>query len=179
METAIRTKWAIDAAHSEVQFKVKHLVISTVTGNVRNFTGSLESGENFSDSKVVFEADINSIDTGNGDRDGHLKSDDFFAADKFPKIHFESSSFSKVSGDEFILKGNVTIKGVTKPVELKVEFGGTATDPYGQVKSGFEVNGIINRKEFGLSWGALTEAGGAVVGEEVKIHANVQFIKQA
>lgn len=180
METSTQNKttWAIDAAHSEIQFKVKHLVISSVTGSFTNFSGTVEAGENFSDSKIIFEADINSISTNNADRDKHLKSDDFFAVDKFPKLHFESTSFIKGSGDEFILKGNLTMKGVTKVVELKVEHGGVGTDPYSQVKAGFEINGVINRKDFGLTWGALTEAGGAVVSDEVKIHANIELLKK-
>ena len=132
----------------------------------------------FSDAKISFEADVDSINTNNEQRDGHLKSDDFFAAEKFPKLSFVSSSFVK-KGDDYVLTGDLTLHGTTKAIELDVEFGGTMTDPYGQVKSGFEINGKINRKDFGLTWGAVTEAGGVVVSDEVKLHLNVQMIKQA
>jgi polyisoprenoid-binding protein YceI len=172
--------WILDPTHSEVQFKVKHLVISTVTGSFKNFsaTASDTSGE-FQDSKVQFEADVNSIETGVEQRDGHLKSDDFFNAEQFPKIRFESSSMVKTAPGEYNLNGNLTIRDITKPITLKVEFGGIMTDFYGNTKAGFEVTGKVNRKEFGLKWDAVTEAGGIVVGDDVKIVANVQFAKEA
>jgi polyisoprenoid-binding protein YceI len=171
-------KWKIDIAHSEVHFKVKHLVISTVTGSFNEFSGEIESEkDDFSDAKASFVAQINSIDTNNAQRDGHLKSDDFFAADKFPTLNFNSTSFEK-KGSDYVLKGDLTIKGTTKNVELNVEFGGIAKDPYGQIKAGFEITGKINRKDFGLTWSALTEAGGLVVGDEVKLVLSVQFVKQ-
>jgi polyisoprenoid-binding protein YceI len=170
--------YKIDAAHSEITFKVKHLMITTVTGHFTKFDATLEAErEDFTDAKVNFEADVDSITTNNEQRDSHLKSEDFFAAEKFPKLTFTSTAFEKDGGD-YILKGNLTLRGVTKPVELAVEYGGTATDPWGQVKAGFEANGKINRKDFGLSWGAVTEAGGVVVSDEVKLSLNVQFIKQ-
>lgn len=172
--------YKIDAAHSEITFKVKHLMITNVTGSFTKFDATLESeAADFSDAKITFEADTNSITTNNEQRDGHLKSDDFFAADKFPKLSFVSKSFTHTKGTEFILTGDLTIRDQTKPVELAVEYAGTVTDPYGQVKSGFEINGKINRKDFGLTWGAVTEAGGVVVSDEVKLHLNVQMIKQA
>ena len=172
--------YKIDAAHSEITFKVKHLMITNVTGSFTKFDATLESeAADFSDAKITFEADTNSITTNNEQRDGHLKSDDFFAADKFPKLSFVSKSFTHTKGTDFVLTGDLTIRDQTKPVELTVEYGGTATDPYGQVKSGFEINGKINRKDFGLTWGAVTEAGGVVVSDEVKLHLNVQMIKQA
>lgn len=174
------TKWAIDPAHSEVQFKVKHLVISTVTGTFNKFDGSIESeSDDFSDAKINFVLDVNSINTNQEQRDGHLKSDDFFSAEKHPQIVFNSTSFKKTSGNEYKLVGNLTIKETTKPIELTAEFGGSATDFYGNVKAGFEVTGKVNRKEFGLSWDGITEAGAIVVGEEVKLIFNVQFAKQA
>ncbi|MDB5211372.1 MAG: hypothetical protein JWQ30_2199 [Sediminibacterium sp.] len=172
--------YKIDAAHSEITFKVKHLMITNVTGSFTKFDATMESeAADFSDAKISFEADVSSISTNNEQRDGHLKSDDFFAAEKFPKLSFTSKSFTKKSGDEYTLTGDLTIRDHTKTVELNVEHGGTATDPYGQVKSGFEINGKINRKDFGLTWGAVTEAGGVVVSDEVKLHLNVQMIKQA
>ncbi len=172
--------YKIDAAHSEITFKVKHLMITNVTGSFTQFDATLESNvADFSDAKISFEADVNSVSTNNEQRDGHLKSEDFFAAEKFPKLSFVSTGFTHTGGTEFLLKGNLTIRDITKPVELAVEYGGTATDPYGQVKSGFEIGGKINRKEFGLTWGAVTEAGGVVVSDEVKLHLSVQMIKQA
>jgi polyisoprenoid-binding protein YceI len=171
-------KWIVDTTHSEVQFKVKHLVISTVTGTFNKFYAELEAEkDDFTDAKIAFSADIDSIDTNNAQRDAHLKSDDFFNAEKFPQMTFKSSSLEKSNG-KYALKGDLTIRDITKPVELEVEFGGVATDPYGQIKAGFEAVGKINRKEFGLMWSAITEAGGVVVSDEVKILLNVQFIKQ-
>jgi polyisoprenoid-binding protein YceI len=174
------SKWAIDPSHSEISFKVKHLVVTTLTGKFETFEGGLETAnEDFSDANISFTADVASINTGNADRDGHLKSDDFFNAEAFPKVTFTSTSFTKTGDDEYKLAGNITLRDVTKPIELTVEYGGTATDPWGNVKAGFEINGKIKRKEFGLKWDALTEAGGAVVSDEVKLHLNVQLVKQA
>lgn len=172
-------KWAIDTMHSEVQFKVKHLVISTVTGSFNKFTAELEADkEDFTDAKVSFTAEVDSIDTNNEQRDGHLKSDDFFGAANHPQLTFVSTGFAQKSGSDYVLKGNLTIKGTTNPVELAVDFGGVAKDPYGQTKVGFEATGKINRKDFGLTWSAVTEAGGVVVSDEVKLILNIQFIKQ-
>lgn len=172
--------YKIDAAHSEITFKVKHLMITNVTGNFNKFDATLESSAaDFSDAKISFEADIDSISTNNEQRDAHLKSDDFFAAASFPKLSFTSTSFEKLNDSNYLLKGNLTIRGNSKPVELAVEYGGTVTDPYGQVKAGFEIGGKISRKEFGLTWSATTEAGGVVVSDEVKLHLGVQMIKQA
>jgi polyisoprenoid-binding protein YceI len=174
------SKWAIDPSHSEISFKVKHLVVTTLTGKFDTFEGALETAnDDFSDANINFSADIASINTGNADRDGHLKSDDFFNAEAFPKLTFASTSFTKVGADEYKLAGNITLRDVTKPIELTVEYGGTATDPWGNVKAGFEINGKIKRKEFGLKWDAFTEAGGAVVSDEIKLHLNVQLVKQA
>ncbi|WP_291722443.1 YceI family protein [Bernardetia sp.] len=172
------TIWNIDPMHSEIQFKVKHLVISTVTGSFGEFSGKLEATkEDLTDAKITFEATIDSISTGNEQRDGHLKSDDFFGAEQHPKLTFESTSFEKKSDDEYTLKGNLTIKGTTKPVSLEVEYGGTATDAYGNTKAGFELKGKINRKDFGLTWNGVTEAGGVVVSDEVRLLMNVQLAK--
>ncbi len=174
----MKTKWTIDAVHSSVQFKIKHLVISTVTGSFGKFSAEAEAdGEQFENAKVTFSADANSITTGAEQRDGHLKSADFFDTANHPTIDFISSSFTKLSEDKFKLVGNLTMHGATKQVELDVEFGGIAKDSYGNIKAGFEVSGKISRKEFGLSWGAVTETGGVLLGDEVKIVANVQFAK--
>lgn len=172
--------YKIDAAHSEISFKVKHLMITNVTGNFTQFDATMESeAADFSDAKISFEADVNSISTNNEQRDGHLKSDDFFSAEKFPKLSFVSKSLSKKTAEDYVLTGDLTIRDITKTVELAVEFGGTMTDPYGQVKSGFEINGKISRSEFGLTWSAVTEAGGVMVSDDVKLHLSVQMIKQA
>ena len=172
--------YKIDGMHSEITFKVKHLMITNVTGSFKKFDATMEaSAEDFSDAKISFEAAVNSISTDNADRDNHLKGDDFFAADKFPVLSFTSTSLTHKSGSDYILKGDLTIKGVTKPVELAVEFGGTMTDFYGQFKAGFEITGIIKRSEFGLTWSAVTEAGGVVVSDEIKLNMAVQMVKQA
>lgn len=168
------SKWVLDPTHSELAFKVKHMMISTVTGYFEQFEGELETDEeNFNNASVEISVDVASISTNNADRDGHLKSDDFFNAEAFPKMTFKSKSF-----DSTTLTGDLTIRDVTKEVALDVEYNGTAVDPYGQTKSGFEVTGEINRKEFNLSWSAVTEAGSIVVSDKVKIVGAVQFVKQ-
>jgi polyisoprenoid-binding protein YceI len=178
MATAVetRTKWAIDTTHSEVQFKVKHLVISNVTGSFKKFGGEVFSeDETFNGADVNFTIDTNSIDTNQAERDGHLKSEDFFAAERFPSITF--NGVLEKAEDDYKLVGELSIRGTVKPVTLDVEFGGIVKDPWGNIKAGFEVNGKINRKDFGLVWNALTEAGGMVVGEEVKLHFNIELAK--
>lgn len=178
--TAVKTVWGIDPTHSEVQFKVKHLVISTVTGQFGQFSANLESNdENFDGAKATFEAQIDSISTNNVDRDGHLKSPDFFDAANFPTLKFESTSFKKISGNDYEITGNITLKGISKEIKLKAEYGGLMTDFYGNIKVGFEIEGKINRQDFGLTWSAVTEAGGIVVSDEVKLILNLQFAKQA
>ncbi len=172
------TTWIIDPTHSEIQFKVKHLVISTVTGSFKNFEGQLSTeNEDFDNAAVSFNADVNSIDTNQAQRDEHLKSADFFESDKYPKITF-NGTLHKKGGDDYTLKGDLTVKDVTKPFEFKVEYGGNMTDFYGNNKSGFEISGKLNRKEYGLTWGAVTETGGVVVGDDIKLIANIQVVKQ-
>jgi polyisoprenoid-binding protein YceI len=169
--------WNIDPTHSEVQFKVKHLVISTVTGSFDTFSATLEaSADDFSDAKVTFSADVDSINTRNAQRDGHLKSGDFFDAAQYPKLSFESTKIEK-AGSNYNLSGNLTIRNTTLPVVLDVEYGGTTVDPYGQTKAGFEISGKVNRKDFGLTWSALTEAGGLVVGDDIRLQLSVQMVK--
>ncbi len=171
------TKWIIDPTHSEVSFKVKHLVISTVTGYFRKFEGSAESAsEDFDGATVKFSADIDSIDTNQSDRDNHLKSGDFFDAANHPKLTFEGKISKK--GEDYKLLGDLTMRETTKKVELDVDLGGIAGDPYGQTKAGFEIQGKVNRKEFGLSWSAVTEAGSVVVSDQVKLILSVQLVKQ-
>jgi polyisoprenoid-binding protein YceI len=172
--------YKIDPMHSEITFKVKHLMITNVTGSFQQFDATLEANEaDFSDAVITFEAAVDSISTNNEQRDTHLKSDDFFAAATHPKLSFVSTSFTHKSGSEYVLKGDLTIKGNTNPVELAVDFGGRMTDFYGQDKAGFEITGKINRSEFGLTWSAVTEAGGVVVSDEIKLNLAVQMVKQA
>ncbi|HVX27269.1 MAG TPA: YceI family protein [Parafilimonas sp.] len=172
--------YKIDPSHSEIVFKVRHLVISTVSGHFSKFDATMTSSkEDFTDAQVSFEADVDSVSTKSEQRDAHLKSDDFFNAEKFPKITFKSTSIEKKSDDEYTLHGDITIRDVTKPITLKVEHGGSVIDPWGQSKEGFEITGKISRKEFGLKWNALTEAGGAVAGDEVRLQLSVQMVKQA
>lgn len=172
--------YKIDVDHSDIMFKVKHLMISTVTGIFKKFDATLEiNEENFSQAKVTFEADVDSVDTKNEQRDTHLKSDDFFNADQFPKMTFKSTEIEKTGDDEYKVVGDLTIRDITKPVELKVEYTGSTKDPWGQQRMGFEVSGKINRKEYGLKWSAVTEAGGLVVADDVKLAMNVEMVKQA
>jgi polyisoprenoid-binding protein YceI len=174
-----KTKWLVDPAHSEVQFKAKHLMITTVTGYFKNFTLEVETedGDFRKASKILFTADIDSIDTNNPQRDAHLKSADFFSADRFGKIKFVGKRLRKYDAD-FMLDGELTIRDVTKPIEVKVTYSGIVVDPFGQTKAGFTVDGAIKRKDFNLTWDAVTEAGQVVVSNEIKIHCEIQLIKQ-
>ncbi|MGM0545388.1 MAG: YceI family protein [Bacteroidota bacterium] len=178
MTTTTKTLWQIDPTHSEIQFKVKHLVISTVTGSFKSFEGKIEAnGDSFENAEAYFSADINSISTNNDDRDQHLKSDDFFNAEEYPELTFESKAFEKIGDDEYKVTGDMTIRDLTKEIDLDVTHGGTVGDPYGNTKAGFEITGTINRKEFGLTWDAVTEAGNVVVGDKIKLQLNVQLVK--
>jgi len=171
------TKWIIDPTHSEVAFKVKHLVISTVTGYFRKFEGAAESAsEDFNGASVTFSLDVNSIDTNQSDRDQHLKSADFFDTASFPSIAFAGKLVNQEG--EYQLKGDLTLKGITQQVTLDVTYGGTVADPYGQTKAGFEIEGKLNRKDFGLTWSAITEAGSVVVSDQVRLQLSVQLVKQ-
>lgn len=172
------TKWVIDPTHSEITFKVKHLMISTVTGSFNVFEGGAETeGADFQSVKNIhFKADVNSINTNNEQRDTHLKSGDFFAAEEHPSIHFSADNFDANSGK---VEGELAIRGTKKPVVLEVDFGGVVVDGYGQTKAGLTVSGKISRKEFGLTWNDVTEAGSIVVSDDVRLSAEVQFTKQA
>jgi polyisoprenoid-binding protein YceI len=174
------TKWVIDAAHSEVLFKVKHLMVTNVTGQFSSFEGTVEAeNDDFSNAKIQFTADVNSISTNNEQRDQHLKAADFFEADKYPEVKFISTGFKKKSNEDYELAGDLTIKGITKQVTLKVEFSGIVQDPWGNTKAGFSLNGKVNRKDFGLTFHAVTETGGVLLSDEVKLLAEVQLQKQA
>jgi len=172
------TKWVLDPTHSEVTFKVKHLMFTNVSGNFTKFEATAESDdENFDNASFSFSADVDSVNTNNADRDGHLKSADFFDAAQFPTITFTSTSIAK-DGNDLKVTGDLTVHGVTKSVTLDTEFGGIQKDPWGNIKSGFSVTGKINRKDFGLSWNAALETGGVMLGEEVKLALELQFVKQ-
>ncbi len=170
--------WKLDSAHSEVKFKVKHLVVSTLSGYFQSFEGTVESEkEDFSDARVSFEADVNSISTNNSQRDGHLKSPDFFNAEEHPKLTFKSTAISKKSGDEYELTGDLTIRGTTKEVKLNVTFNGATKGMDGNPVAGFEITGKINRFDFGLQWNALTETGGLVVSDTVRLEIHAELVK--
>lgn len=166
------TKWNLDPAHSEITFKVRHMMISNVKGEFKNFNVDLESeDENFKNVKANATIDTASISTNNTDRDNHLKSAEFFNAEAHPQITFETDSLNEE------VTGNLTINGVTKPVKLDVDFGGINVDPWGQTKAGFSFEGKIKRSDFGLNWNAALEAGGVMVSDEVKIAGELQFVK--
>jgi len=171
-------KWILDPAHSEISFKVKHLMISTITGYFRKFNLEVTTEEeDFSTaSGIIFTADIDSIDTKNEQRDAHLKSAEFFDGEEHSQIRFAGTGIH-VEDDESKLKGELTIKGITHHIKVKVEFGGIAVDPYGQRKAGFTIKGKISREDFGLTWNAVTEAGSVVVGDKVKYLGEIQLIK--
>lgn len=176
----IKTKWVLDPTHSEIQFKVKHLMISTVTGQFKQFTANIETeGEDFSTARAHFEADINSIHTNNEQRDAHLNASDFFDAANYPKLVFDGDRLEHVKDDEYKLFGTLSVKGVTKKVVLDAEFGGLAQDPWGNTRVGFAVAGKINRLDFGISTNMVTETGGILLGEDIKINVNAQFVRQA
>ncbi len=174
------TKWALDPTHAEIQFKIRHLMITNVTGSFGKFTAEIETtDEGFDSATIIFSGEINSITTNNEQRDTHLKSPDFFDAPQFPTLAFKSTKLEKVSGDKYLLHGDLIMHGVTRPVKLNVEHGGVIKDPLGLTRTGFTVEGKLNRKEFGLVWNSATETGGVVLSEEVKLHAELEFVKQA
>jgi polyisoprenoid-binding protein YceI len=181
METATvtTTKWNLDPTHSEIGFKVKHMMITNVSGSFGKFDVQAETnGNDFTSANIRFTADASTITTANPDRDNHLKSADFFDAVEFPQLTFVSTNVERKDDENYVLFGNLTIKSITNPVKLNVEFGGIGKDPWGNEKAGFTVTGKINRTEWNLNWNAALEAGGLLVSEEVKIQAEVQLVKQ-
>jgi polyisoprenoid-binding protein YceI len=173
------TKWALDPTHSEIGFKIKHLMITNVSGNFNKFEVSAEtSGEDFSNAKVSAEIDVASINTNNSQRDAHLRNADFFEVEKYPTIKFRSTRIQKIDNETFTLFGELTIKETTKPVKLALEYGGVTKDPYGNFKAGFSLAGRINRHDFGVSYNAVLETGGVALGEEIKISGEIQLVKQ-
>ncbi len=172
---ATKTTWNVDLAHSEILFKVRHMVISTVTGKFGKFSATVHAdSDDFDGAEVEMEAEVSTIDTNNGDRDNHLRSGDFFNAEQFPKLTLTNGKLTRKGGD-YELTGDLTIRDVTKPVRFDVEFNGVGKDPWGNTKAGFEVEGKINRTDYGLNWNAALETGGVLVSEEVKLTANLQF----
>lgn len=174
-----KTTWQLDPSHSEVQFKVKHMMIATVTGEFSQFSGQVETdGDDWKTADIEFAVDVNSVSTRNPDRDNHLKSEDFFHAAEHPQMKFKSTGIEHKGGDDYVLKGDLSIREHTHPIELKVEFGGLIKDPWRNSRAAFTVEGKLNRKDYGLKWNQLLETGNAVVADQVKILANVQFVHQ-
>jgi polyisoprenoid-binding protein YceI len=179
-DTMAQTKWVIDPAHSELSFKVKHLMISNVKGAFKNFSGeAVMEGTTLVADSIKVQVEIASIFTNSEERDGHLKSADFFEAEKYPEMTFVGKSIVNEDGEDLKLTGDLTIKGVTKEVVFDVELGGVSTDPWGNEKTGLSLSTKINRKDFGLVWNVALETGGVLVGEEVKIAGDIELGKQA
>jgi len=174
------TKWSLDPTHSEIHFKVRHLMVSWVTGSFKQFNATVETeGDDITTAKVHFTAEIHSISTNNEQRDAHLRTGDFFDAENHPQLSFESNKLEKISDEHYKLYGTLTMRGVSKPVVLNAEYGGTAQDPWGNTRIGVSVSGKINRKDFGVNFSMVSETGGILLGEEVTINANTEFVKQA
>lgn len=170
--------WVVDPSHSSVNFSVKHLMISKVKGNFSSFTGQLETTENPLDAQITATVDVDSIDTKDAGRDAHLKGEDFFDTAKYPKMIFTSTSIEETSNPQvFKVHGDLTIKGVTKPVVATAEFGGTMVDPYGNTKGAAEVKFVIDRTDFGLTWNAALETGGVLVGNDITVSLDLQAVK--
>lgn len=173
------TKWVIDTAHSEIGFKIKHLMFTNIYGRFETFEGSAETDENGENiQNITFTADVSSVSTGNADRDNHIKGSDFFDAEKYPKINFTSVELRWIGEKNYNLIGDLTIRDITKQVSLLVENNGTVISPWGDTKMGFSVTGKINRVDFGLTWNSPLEGGGVLVGEDVKFSIEVQLVKQ-
>ncbi|MES2411724.1 MAG: YceI family protein [Bacteroidota bacterium] len=174
-----KSTWAIDPAHSEISFKVKHMMITNVYGKFDSFDATIENeDEEFENSEINFTAQIKSINTGNADRDNHLRSGDFFDVDHFAVISFNTTAVLKGSDGDYTINGDLTIKDVTKNITLEAEYGSPTLDPWGNNKIGLSVSGKINRKDFGLTWNTALESGGVLVGEEIKLIAELQFVKK-
>ncbi len=173
-------KWLLDPAHSVVGFKIKHLMITNVSGSFKNFHAEVETeDEDFSTANIQLKAEISSIDTNNAQRDAHLRTSDFFEAEKYLEMIFESTKVEKVDEENYLMYGNLTMKGVTKPVKLNVEYSGITKDPWGGVRAGFTVTGKINRTNWGINFNAVLETGNLMLAEEVKINSEIQLVKQA
>lgn len=175
-----QTEWAFDKSHSNVSFSVTHMLISEIEGDFRSFEGKIiTEDDSFENAEIFLTVDLNSIDTDNENRDNHLKGDDFFNADKYPKMTFTSNKFNKVNDKNYELWGDLTIRDITKEVKLDVVMNGIITDPWGNTRAGFKLSGELNRFDYGLKWNNLMEAGGLIVGETITITANIELIKQS
>jgi polyisoprenoid-binding protein YceI len=180
METAIKKDvktWAVDPTHSSIHFSAKHMVISKTKGAFGAYSLRAETnGPDFENATIALDIEVSSIDTKMTDRDNHLRSADFFDAEKFPLIRFVSTEMKKINEEEYLLKGDMLIKDITRPIEFKVNYGGQVQDPWGNIRSGFTLEGSINRFDYGLTWNALLETGGAMVGKEVKLEAEIEMV---
>jgi polyisoprenoid-binding protein YceI len=175
----MKTKWKLDPAHSEVTFKVKHMMITNVSGTFNEFNvETTTENDDFTKADVTFTAKTASVDTKSEQRDTHLRSADFFDAEKYPEIKFKPTRYEKISDDELKIQGDLTIRGITKNIALNAEFGGVKKDPWGQTKAGFTIDGKINRRDWGLNWNAVLEAGGVMVSEDVKVHGEIQLVRE-
>ena len=174
-----KTKWSLDPLHSELGFKIRHLMISNVSGNFNKFDIDVETdNDDFENAKINVGIDVDSINTNNEQRDTHLRNADFFETGKYPKVEFRSTKIKRNGADEFELQGDLTIKGITRPVQLSLEYSGLAKDPWGNLKAGFTLTGKINRKDFGINFNAPMETGGVMLGEDIKINGEIQLVKQ-
>lgn len=177
--TFAQTTWSVDPSHSSVNFSVSHLVISEVDGTFKTFNGSLATAtDDFSNAEISFEIDVNSVDTQDEKRDGHLIAEDFFFAEKYPKITFKSTSFKKGENGKYLLKGNLTMRGVTETITLDVKYGGTAKGPYGFTRVGFKITGSLDRIAYGVAYNGKTETGALMIGEDIDLVIKLEFIKQ-
>jgi len=173
------TKWAIDPTHSEIGFKVKHMMFTNVSGKFGTYDATIVTeNDDFENATIEFSADINSINTNNVDRDNHLKSADFFDAENHPKLTFKASSFTKKEDHDYELAGDLSLRGVSKPVKFPVEFSGLMKDPWGNTKVGITILSKINRKDWGLNWNSALETGGVLVSDEVRLDIELQLVKQ-
>lgn len=181
MAETTKEKWVIDPSHSEIEFKVKHLMVTNVKGSFKEFEASIyTTNDNFMTAEIDCWINAASVDTGNTDRDKHVKSADFFDVENHAQITFQADTVENVDNDgSYELWGNLTIKGITKKIKLDVEFGGIVKDPWGNEKAGFSINGKINRKDWELNWNAALEAGGLLVSEEVRINCEIQLVRSS
>ena len=174
------TKWSFDPMHSELGFKIKHMMLTNVSGSFTKFNVKVETnGDDFASAKIAASIDVASINTNNEQRDTHLRNADFFEVESHPNIEFKSTKIEKAGTDLFTVLGDLTIKEITKPITLHVEYNGVAKDPRGNMKYGFSLSGKINRKDWGISYNSILETGGVALGEELKINGEIQFVKQA
>lgn len=176
---ATATNWKSDLTHSELGFRIRHLMISNVSGSFKNFEVNMQSnGTDFAAAQITARVDMSSINTNNEQRDAHLRNSDFFEVEQYPEMVFQSTDVKAVDAENFELSGILTLKGITKPVQLHIEYNGLAKDPWGGERAGFLISGKINRADFGVSFNSVLETGGVALSEEVKIHAEVQLVKE-